>query len=213
MKKQIKFSYDEFHNIRKNMLKENTSDHVYFQTNSSVLISAPHGVSQLRLGKLKPAEIGTIQTACIFAKETNSNFIAKTKNNNDDANFDENCAYRKRIAEAIETQKIKYLIDIHGLAKHRPCDINIGINFGQNVSKNEKLLISLKNALETANFVVSIDEPFDAGPRTISGYFAKNFGIWSVQIEINCAITNERQNNAKCNLLLNTLIDWLNRNY
>lgn len=213
MKNKVNFSFDEFHLIRKNMLKENTCDHVYFQTNSSVLISAPHGVSQLRLGRLKSAEIGTISTAVIMANATNSNVIIKTKNNDDDANFDSDCEYRTRIDEAIKTQNIKYLIDFHGLAKYRPCDINIGINFGQNVAKNVELFNSLKNALETEGFVVSIDEPFDAGPRTIAGFFAKKYSIWSVQIEINCSITNKRKNIAKCNKLLNTLIDWLERNY
>lgn len=213
MKNKVKFSFDEFQNIRKNLLKENTANHIYFQTNSSVLISAPHGVTQLRLGKIKHAELGTIPTAVIMANATNANLIIKTKNNNDDANFDNDCEYRVRIDEAIRTQNIKYLIDFHGLAKHRTCDINIGINFGQNISKNIQMFNSLKNALESDDFIISIDEPFDAGPRTISGYFAKKYGIWSVQIEINCSITNERKNIIKCNKLLNTLIDWLERNY
>ena len=112
MKNKVKFSFDEFQNIRKNLLKENTANHIYFQTNSSVLISAPHGVTQLRLGKIKHAELGTIPTAVIMANATNANLIIKTKNNNDDANFDNDCEYRVRIDEAIRTQNIKYLIDL-----------------------------------------------------------------------------------------------------
>ena len=125
----------------------------------------------------------------------------------------EECEYRNRIKTAISTQNIKYLIDFHGLAKRRPCDINLGINFGQNICRNEKLFNSLKNALEHSGFSVSVDEPFCAGPKTIAGSIAKQFNIWSIQIEINCAITNEPKNIDRCNLLINTIINWLERNY
>lgn len=214
MKKQINVSFKTFSKIRKDLLLSyGENDHFFKQTNSSVLISAPHGVPQIRLGKFKVAEIGTIPVASIFAENTNSNLLIKTKNNNDDANYDADCQYRKQIENILKTQNIKYLIDIHGLAKFRPCDINLGSNFEQNIKQNPKLFLSLKNALESAGFSVSIDEPFCAGPQTIAGFFAKNFSIWTVQIEINCDITNNPKNIEKCNHLLNTLIDWHNRNY
>lgn len=213
MKSLVNLKFNDLAKIRNDLLKNNTNDHVYFQTNSSILISAPHGVSQVRLGKLKVAEIGTVPVAIMVAKHTNANLIVKTKNNDDDANFVDNCEYRERIKTAITTQNIKYLIDFHGLAKRRPCDINLGINFGQNIKQNEKLFNSLKNALEKSGFSVSVDEPFCAGPKTIAGSIAKQFNIWSIQIEMNCAITNEPKNIERCNLLINTIINWLERNY
>ena len=214
MKEIISTSFKNFGKLRKDLLAQNQdTDHVFFQTNSSVLISAPHGVPQVRLGKLKVAEIGTIPVTMLLAKHTNSNLLIKTQNNNDDANFDDDCEYRKTLSNIIKSQNIKYLIDIHGLAKFRPCDINLGSNFGQNTKLNQKLFNSLKSALETARFTVSIDEPFCAGPRTIAGAFAKSHGIWTIQIEINCNITNNPQNIDKCNKLLNTLIDWHTRKY
>ena len=213
MKKIVNLSFKELNDIRKDLLAEHNDDHFYLKTNSSILISAPHGVSQVRLGKLKVAEIGTIPIAVLIAKHTNANLIVKTCNNDDDANFVTTCNYRQTIAKAIENQKIKYLIDFHGLAKRRPCDINLGINFGQNIARNEKLYKSLKNALENSGFNVYIDEPFCAGPQTIAGFFAKNYNIWTIQIEVNCAITNQPNNIEKFNLLINTLIDWLERNY
>ena len=214
MKEIVSISFKNFQQIRKDLLSQNADkDSVFFQTNSSFLMSAPHGVGQIRLGKLKVAEIGSIPMALLLAKHTNSNLLIKTQNNADDANFDDDCEYRKTLASTIKSQNIKYLLDIHGLAKFRPCDINLGSNFEQNTKPNPKLLISLKSALETAGFTVSIDEPFCAGPRTIAGAFAKQFGIWTVQIEINCSITNNPKNIDKCNKLLNTLIDWHSRNY
>jgi len=177
MKKKTNYSFKELSQIRKNILSENNRDHVYFQTNSSILISAPHGVSQVRLGKPKVAEIGTISLAYAVAKHTNANLIIKTRNNDDDANFVDDCEYRQQIAKAIKTQNIKYLIDVHGLAKNRPCDVNLGINFGQNIKKDEKLFNSLNNALKNSGFNVFVDIPFCAGPKTISGHFAKSHNI------------------------------------
>lgn len=47
-----------------------------------------------------------------------------------------------------------------------------------------------------------------AGGTTISN-FAKNLGkdIWSIQIEINCGITNKE--NKKLSVLLDTLKNWI----
>jgi len=46
-----------------------------------------------------------------------------------------------------------------------------------------------------------------AQSSTISSYFAKEFGIWTIQIEINSKITNESAYINKLNLLLNTLTE------
>lgn len=210
MNTKFNSSFNHLWNIRKKFLDSHTNDHVLQLTNSNVLISAPHGVSQIRLGKYKHAELGTIPTAVSLAKATNSSIIIKTANNNDDANFNEICPYRTDIESAIKANNIKYLIDVHGLAKKRPCDINLGINFGQNIKPNESLFFKLKEALEANNFSVSIDEPFCGGPQTIAGSFAKKCKIWTIQIEINCKITNEPQNIQKYNQLLTVLAAWIN---
>ena len=213
MKNSKDLTYQEFCNIRKNILSSHNDDHVFFQTNSSILISAPHGVSQVRLGKFKQAERGTIPLAFEVAKRTNANLIIKTRNDDDDANFFEHSLYRQKLNEIIETQKIRYLIDFHGLAKSRPCDINLGINFGQNISLNTRLFDSLVRSLESNGFSVFIDIPFAAGPKTIAGSSAKKFNIWTIQIEVNSKLTNEPANIEKCNRLINTIVDWINRNY
>jgi len=214
MKSLVDVSFYEFNKLRKALLNEYAeTDHAFFETDSSILISAPHGVSQIRLGQFKRAEIGTIPLAMLIAKNTNANIIIKTQNNDDDANFYDESSYRKKIDEIIKSKHIKYLIDFHGMRKSRPCDVNLGVNFGQNIKQDIKLFDSLAAALKKSGFSVQIDQPFCAGPKTIAGSFAKKYNIWAIQLEVNCAITNEPANNQKCNLLINTIIDWLNRNY
>lgn len=89
--------------IRREILQKNSDkDSLYIPDTNNILISVPHGVVQTRLGKQKVAEIGTIPTGWIIANATNCHLLIKTKNNFDDANFDEHCEYRKRLANLIE---------------------------------------------------------------------------------------------------------------
>lgn len=138
----------------------------------------------------------------ILADGLKSNLIIKTQNNNDDANFDEKSEYRDKIEQLISTVGVKYIIDIHGMKKSRDCDINLGVNFGNNIKTNLNLYDKLHKELQNSGFNVKTDEPFKASTRTIAGHFAKNFNVWTIQVEINCGITNESKNNEKVNQLL-----------
>ena len=195
--------FNTLHNNRKNFLDRNKSeDHVVVTGNNKILISAPHGVSQVRLGKFKMSEIGALSTALYLQKETNSYLIAKTQNNNDDANFDESCPYKSTIAGLIRNKDIQYIIDIHGLSSKRECDVNLGTHLGNNIKTNKKIFDSLHRTLIKNGFITTIDQPFMAGSKTISGSMASKFPqVWTLQIEINCNITNKARN--QCNRICN----------
>ena len=177
--------------------------------NRDILISAPHGVSQVRLGKYKHCEIGSLTTAAYLQNETKCHLIAKTKNNSDDANFDENSKYKTSIKKLIQEKDIKYLIDIHGLASNRDCDINLGTHIGQNIKNDLDLFNNLYNSLISNSFNVSIDQPFMAGQQTISGSINNEFNLWTLQVEINCAITNKKENFERYKKLLTILTNWI----
>ncbi len=205
-------SFNKLHNQRKLFMKQNKEkDHVVLKGKNNVLISAPHGVSQVRLGKYKYSEIGSLTTALYLFENSNCFLIAKTQNNNDDANFDEKSKYKNSIEKLVESNKIKYIIDIHGLSSKRDCDINLGTHLGQNIKTNENLFNSLQEILIKNNFITQIDKPFMAGKNTISSSMVnKNANVWAIQIEINCAITNKKENYTKYKNLLNILCDWVN---
>jgi hypothetical protein len=168
-------------------------------------------VSQVRLGKLKVAEIGALSTALLLKDLTNCHLIAKTKNNNDDANFDEKSRYKDSIKKLIKTQNIKYIIDVHGLAAHRKCDINLGIHLGNNIASDINAFNLLNKLFIDNDFTVSVDQPFMAGSRTISGGIKNEFpNIWTLQIEINCGITNKEQNFNKFKKLIDIIKKWIN---
>lgn len=199
-----KFSFKKFNDRRKKFLKSNANKSFeIIKGNIPFMLSAPHGVSQVRLGGYKFAEPGSLGLAMEIQELTGAHLIAKTQNMNDDANFDEVCPYKEQLKRYIKENKIKYLIDFHGLAKKRPIDINLGVNFGENVKSNEKLFDFLNERLTKKGFVVSIDQPFCGKSGTVSGYIAKELGIWTVQLEVNHKYTNE----AKYVTYLKDLID------
>ena len=202
----INVSYKKKVKLRKSFLqKYNNEDFACLANNSKVLISVPHAVSQVRLGRFKVAEIGTLPIGLLLAEDVGANLIVKTKNNNDDANFDEKSAYRDKIKHLISACGVNYIFDIHGMKRSRECDVNLGVNLGNNIKTDEKLFCAIEEELIRAGFSVQIDVPFMAKERTISGFFAREYGVFALQIEVNCGLTNQSCNNQKVNLLVEVL--------
>lgn len=205
-------NFNKFRNSRIAFLEEHQkNDHVVVFGENSILLSAPHGVSQVRLGARKVAEIGTIPFALELQKRTKSHLIAKTKNSFDDANFDEISKFKTKLQSMVSDKKITHLLDIHGLSQKREMDVNLGINFGKSISSNTKLFDELVLLLKNAGFTVSIDQPFSGGHQTISGSTNEIFGIWTVQVEINSRITNKPENISKLNKLLDVFENFINK--
>ena len=188
----INMSYKKKSKLRKSFLqKYNNQDFACLTTSSQVLISVPHAVSQVRLGNFKVAEIGTLSIGLILAEDVGANLIVKTKNNNDDVNFDKKSEYRDKIKHLISACGVNCIFDIHGMKKSRECDVNLGINIGNNIKADEKLFYEIEEELIRAGFSVQIDNPFMARERTLSGFFAKEYGVFALQIEVNCGLTNQ----------------------
>lgn len=208
---EIDLNFENFHQFRDDFLANHSAeDHVVLNGSNNILLSAPHGVFHIREGRELPHELGSIQTALYLQSKQECMIIAKTKNNNDDANFELLCDYRKSIDTIIKKHNIKYLIDFHGLSSRHEIDVNLGINGGKNIETNPKIYQSLKDNLETAGFNVSIDIPYNGGDRTIAGSTKKKFPkIWTIQIELNIDITYKIEYFDKYKTLLKVLDNWL----
>lgn len=193
-------------NYRKIIKKSKNKEIIYFEGNNNILISVPHGVAQIRLGRLKYPERSTVPFAIELHNRTKSHLIIKNKCNNDDANFDENSSYKDEIMNNI--CNFNYLIDIHGLSEKREMDINLGTNIGFNIDRNPVVFDNLLNKLSINNFSYTIDQPFRGGGTTISGTFSKY--LWTLQIEVNKKITAYKENSQKLEILLNILEEWIN---
>lgn len=191
-KKEHSFNFKKFDAARKNFLKANKDESfVIIEGNIPFILSAPHGVSQVRLGKNKFRERGSLALALEVQKRTGAHLIAKTKNCGDDANFDEICPYKEELKRYIKEKNIKFLIDFHGMKKERPIHVNIGTNFGRNVQANVFLLDYLIEKLKQEKFITEIDNPFVGNRNTVAGTIAEKLGIWTIQLEVNYEITND----------------------
>lgn len=207
-----KINYKDFVKISKNYLNNSQFTcgfAVERNFDSKVLLSSPHGVVQTRLGKSKGAEIGSARLALVLRNLTQSNLIIKTKNIFDDVNFDIRSSYKDEIVYLTKQYGIKYLIDFHGLPSNAKCDINLGINFGNNIKNNVTLYDTLIDKLEKGGFKVNIDNPFCGRYPSISATFAQDFNLWSIQFEVNCAITNDPENINKLNRLIHILKEFI----
>ncbi len=192
------------------LLENKLKDNVLINKNSKVLLSVPHAVPQTRLGKHKVRETGTLPFAMFLSEHNNFSMIVKTKNNFDDANFDIVSKYKTKIMNLVKQNKINYLLDFHGLAKWRECDVNLGVYYGKNIEKNVSLFDDLVKRLNENGFVVTLDQPFCAGPRTISGSVKRKYPqMWTLQVEINCGLTNNPAQIKKCEILVRIFSDWL----
>lgn len=203
--------FHKLHNERRLFLKKYCNvDHIVFNGENNILISAPHGVPQTRNNKPKVREPGSLSVALALHNKQKTFFIAKTKNNHDDANFDPVSDYKTDVKNLIKKNDIKYFLDFHGLAKKREMDVNLGSNYGKNTKTNPAALDRLVKMLKDKGFVVEVDIPFKGGGRTLTRYVQTlHKQIFSLQIEINCGITNEYKNNSKFVALVNVLNNWI----
>ncbi len=204
-------TYTSIRDQRRSFMEEyKKEDHIVLPGNNKVVLSAPHGVSQVRLGRHKGKEIGSVNMVLAVQQLTHSFAILKTCNNHDDANFDEYSPYKNALNEIVEKEKIQYVIDFHGLASKRPIDVNLGVNLGHNIDTNPSLIDPLIQQLTKHGFIVSIDQPFVGGGNTIAGSVKRRYpGVWAMQVEVNCAITNQRKNAKRFEQLVDIITTWI----
>ena len=87
----------------------------YIEGKEKIIVSAPHSVRQIRNGNIKGKDSCTGTIAILLQKQLNCYCLYKTKNCNDDANYDiENNPYKDKIIDLVEKNNINFLLDIHG---------------------------------------------------------------------------------------------------
>ena len=176
-------------NQKFNELEENENKQIYEVVNGKipVLISAPHSVRQFRNGKIKEKDLYTGPIVIELQRQTNCYCIYKTKNNNDDANYDiERNEYKEKIIEIIKDNNIKVLIDMHGASNKHEFDIEIGTDNNKNLNGNNEILDLLIRKLKNNGIEkIYVDSRFKASSiHTICKYVSSNVNIPCIQMEI-----------------------------
>lgn len=154
---------------------------------NKILLSAPHSVLHMRENSIRPKETKTGVIVRTLANKYKVYGIYKLKNEFNDANWDKDCKYKLKVAQIVNKEKIKALIDVHGMAAHRQQDICIGINGGKNICGYDNVVEDMVIIFKKYGFKnVTIDEPFSAKYEyCVSNYISRACNILTFQIEIN----------------------------
>lgn len=154
-----------------------------------IMISAPHSVSQTRNNKIKVAETSTGILAKMLHDELNCPIIYKTRNCNDDANYDKKSPYKEALLDYIKEHQIMFLIDLHQLSPTRDIIIDIGTGGFKNISNMDFINIFIKSFSKRNIGIIEIDKPFKASmPYTICSYISSRSNIPCLQLEINTKV-------------------------
>lgn len=160
-----------------------------------VIVSAPHAVSQLREGRVKPSDDFTGAMAVVVAELSGANAITASCYDDCDPNWDpfETCAYKQALAEMVRELGAVAVLDLHGVPAAAPDAIEIGSADGFTVKAMpgvdefvcRYLREQLNEHLERRGKTVGLNGRHAArGPNTVAHAIARECDVAALQIEI-----------------------------
>ncbi|MDR3540917.1 MAG: hypothetical protein P4L69_08155 [Desulfosporosinus sp.] len=171
-----------------------------------VLVSAPHAVRHYRQKKIKMSDQFTGSIVYLLNQLTGCYAIAATKLYGGDPNFDNPCIYKDRIAEICNRENVKFILDIHGAAREREFDVDLGTNRGETLLKRNMLELVERNFQNFGLSRITHDHFAASGQNSIANFVACELGIPALQIEINKQYRVPAQNPHGFHRLLGALM-------
>ena len=196
--------------------KDEEPSFTFFDNNcENVIFSCPHAVKQMRNGQLKSADYNTGPLG-LALHSLGQNVLIKTKNCNDDANYDLVSPYKDYLIQLINEKKYNFVIDLHGMSETRDELICLGTNFGKNLNNCDKITELFYKIATSHNFQsdkIKVDHPFSASYEgTISAYTRAKTSINTLQIELNSLIFKNRENTIKLLQILDEFANTIKNN-
>ncbi|MBO4353222.1 MAG: hypothetical protein J5818_07010 [Eggerthellaceae bacterium] len=160
-----------------------------------VVVSAPHAVTHVRGGKIKPSEDFTGAIALAVAKRASCHSMVATRTGAGDPNWDalEASPYKQALCEYVKANGIRLVIDVHGMVAASQALIAVGSADGETVTLapglDERAASMLRNRLGA--WATHFDKPIvlngyyaARGQNTIARTVARECGIPALQIEV-----------------------------
>jgi hypothetical protein len=142
-----------------------------------IVFSAPHQMEQIRDGQPKRAETGTGEMAFGLARHVGGAALRTVERQSGDPNWDIGSPYVRR---ALELSGGSPIIDVHMM---RPRGVEMCVGLGPVAALADGLWQPLLDEAVRAGLRVSVNWPFGANPRTITGQ-SQQTGIPAVQVEL-----------------------------
>ena len=160
-----------------------------------VIISAPHAVSQLREGKVKPSDDYTGPLALAAAEIAGCHAIVATRYAEGDPNWDplDCCPYKQALIDYVAKHQIAAVLDVHGVPAASPFAIEIGSADGLSVKVrpgiDERVCSLFRDDLapylEKHQREIILNGAHAArGYNTVTNTVSRECGIVALQIEV-----------------------------
>jgi hypothetical protein len=159
-----------------------------------VLLSAPHGSVHMRLGELKQEDEYTSGFARLMAEITNAHVIYTRRKSDTDPNWYPDIPYKHLLQKIVETEKIRFVLDIHGASEQRTFGIALGTMYGKSCPQQREVIIY---QLESHGFNqrakdplsrLDVDRTFSAvgqvGQETVTRFVSERLGVPAAQLEL-----------------------------
>lgn len=177
-----------------------------------VLVSAPHAVRHIRQKKIKQSDIFTGSLACLLNQLTGCHMLAVTRLYGGDPNFDLPCLYKDQVAKICRTNKVAFVIDLHGASADKAYNVDMGTMHGKSLLTHPELTQIITATFHKAGMTnLSSNDLPAAVQNTITKYAARELGIPSVQLEINRKFRAPNQNAMAYCRLLAALVGVINQ--
>lgn len=163
-----------------------------------VMISAPHAVNHFREGKIKYADMLTGGIAEYLREQTGCHLICAARYEEADGNFDpaDTCNYKKELAEYVKKNRIRVLIDLHGIKAGGEIAAELGTggegdpSLGRYGFVAEFVKITLETSLkdylaEDHREIVKNIHFAAKNPNTITHFISEQTKVPCFQLEIN----------------------------
>lgn len=178
----------------------------------AVMLSAPHSVEQTRNGSVKFSEPQTGALAMLLHQTLGCPVIYKTRNCDDDANYDYDSPYKRALCDYVKQNGILLLLDLHQLAPHRHEMIDVGTGKMKHVVRQDLLDTTVRAFSSRLSGTVALDVPFNASsPRTVSSCVFSECGITALQIEINSSLVWSKTESLSPKLVFDALAEIVQR--
>ena len=166
-----------------------------------ILLSAPHSTKHIRKGHSKMEEEFTGGLARLLAEQTGCHAIYNEWSTTGDPNWDQQSVYKQRLAQIVAQEKIKLVVDLHGMTNRHKIGVALGTINGRACPDYER---PLQEAFLSSGFD---DLPVDQLPnlkvqqwdrlvvnhprftggiksQTITRFASQTLGVQAVQVEI-----------------------------
>ena len=189
-----------FEDRQKYLYREPTSNDadgcIYLKGSAPILISAPHSSVHQRMGKLKRQEYYTGALTALLNSICGCHAIYTNRMMELDPNYYDESPYKKKLADIVQSNNIKFILDLHGTGPEREHGIYPGTGVDNEfLLGNTDLIDKLESSASIQKVSVGGLDVFPAAKQmTVTKYGAKVLGLPSMQLEINRMLREPEKN-------------------